>query len=255
MCAYNAVNGVPMCANKPFLSGLARAKWGFDGYITSDCDAVANVMNPHNYTATMSETISVVLDAGMDLDCGESMSPGALAEALAEGYVSARQLDAALWRLFSVQFRLGMFDPAWRQGVRRIGPEAVDSAAHRQLALLAVVWRPAAATALHPLVWAVLAPWRADFPPRARRCAAPAAAATAAGWAGSCATASTARSTSAARSGATRRRRRRARQRSWARRCGGEVGPASTTTGLACQAAVIRFANVVPLHRGCPHSA
>lgn len=42
MCAYNAVNGVPMCANKPFLTGLVREKWAFDGYVTSDCDAVKN---------------------------------------------------------------------------------------------------------------------------------------------------------------------------------------------------------------------
>ena len=29
MCAYNAVNGVPMCANAPFLTELARGAWGF----------------------------------------------------------------------------------------------------------------------------------------------------------------------------------------------------------------------------------
>lgn len=65
MCAYNEVNGVPMCANKPFLTGLARDKWAFDGYITSDCDAVRNVLDPHNYTHSMPETIGAVMNAGM----------------------------------------------------------------------------------------------------------------------------------------------------------------------------------------------
>jgi beta-glucosidase-like glycosyl hydrolase len=34
--ADNAVNGVPMCANKKLLFDTARDLWGFDGYITSD---------------------------------------------------------------------------------------------------------------------------------------------------------------------------------------------------------------------------
>lgn len=44
-------------------------------------------------------------------------------------------MDEALERLFRVQFRLGMFDPASRQPDRQITPAAIDTAAHRQLAL------------------------------------------------------------------------------------------------------------------------
>ena len=135
MCAYNAVNGVPMCANKPFLTGIAREKWGFDGYITSDCDAVENVWDAHNYTETLTETIGVVMEAGMDIDCGSAMTVTNLKAALLDDAVSEGQLDAALRNLFSVQYRLGMFDPGWRQPDRQITPAAIDTAAHRQLAL------------------------------------------------------------------------------------------------------------------------
>jgi beta-D-xylosidase 4 len=135
MCAYNAVNGVPMCANKPFLTDLARDAWGFDGYITSDCDAVENVLDPHNYTRTLPETIGVVMDAGLDIDCGSSMQREQMQEAMSEGYVHPSQVDAALSRLFRVQFRLGMFDPAARQPLRSVGPRSIDTAAHRALAL------------------------------------------------------------------------------------------------------------------------
>ena len=41
MCSYNEVNGVPSCANSWLLTTVAREAWGFDGYITSDCDADA----------------------------------------------------------------------------------------------------------------------------------------------------------------------------------------------------------------------
>ena len=32
MCSYNAVNGVPSCANDWLLNQVAREEWGFDGY-------------------------------------------------------------------------------------------------------------------------------------------------------------------------------------------------------------------------------
>ena len=37
MCSYNAINGVPACANHELLTGLARDTWGFKGFIVSDC--------------------------------------------------------------------------------------------------------------------------------------------------------------------------------------------------------------------------
>merc|ERR1712159_493466 len=37
LCSYNAVNGVPSCANDWLLTTVARETWQFDGYITSDC--------------------------------------------------------------------------------------------------------------------------------------------------------------------------------------------------------------------------
>ena len=39
MCSYNAVNGVPSCANKDIMTTKARLEWGFGGYITSDWQA------------------------------------------------------------------------------------------------------------------------------------------------------------------------------------------------------------------------
>jgi beta-glucosidase-like glycosyl hydrolase len=41
MSAYNAVNGTPAVADTFLLNTLARRSWGFNGYVTSDCGAVA----------------------------------------------------------------------------------------------------------------------------------------------------------------------------------------------------------------------
>merc|ERR1719231_118579 len=61
MCSYNAINGVPSCANPWLLDQVARGDWGFDGYVTSDCDADADVYNKHHYYATPEETVAGVL--------------------------------------------------------------------------------------------------------------------------------------------------------------------------------------------------
>jgi len=47
-CSYNAVNGVPSCANK-YLDGVLRTQWGFSGYITSDSGALDFIYSQHHY--------------------------------------------------------------------------------------------------------------------------------------------------------------------------------------------------------------
>lgn len=44
MCSYNAVNGVPSCASSFLMNEVARSEWKLDGYITSDCAAVSDIL-------------------------------------------------------------------------------------------------------------------------------------------------------------------------------------------------------------------
>ena len=110
MCSYNAVNGVPTCANPWLLETVARNAWGFDGYITSDCDAVANVVAPHGYVKTAEEAVAVTLKAGMDVDCSYFVGQHG-AKALAMGLINETLIDSHLKALFKVRMRLQHFDP------------------------------------------------------------------------------------------------------------------------------------------------
>ncbi|EGD77165.1 beta-glucosidase [Salpingoeca rosetta] len=134
MCSYNAVNGVPSCANGDIMTVMARESWGFDGYITSDCGAVADVLNSHKFTRNTSETIRAVLEAGMDTDCG-SFVQQYLAKAMQEGVVPRELVNTALHRLFMVQFRLGLFDPVSKQPYTNYSVARVNTPANQQLAL------------------------------------------------------------------------------------------------------------------------
>ena len=53
MCSYNSINGVPTCGDKDILTTVLREQWGFEGFVVSDYDAMANIKNTHHYTNTM----------------------------------------------------------------------------------------------------------------------------------------------------------------------------------------------------------
>jgi hypothetical protein len=109
MCSYNAVNGVPSCANKWLLGDLLRHEWAFDGYVTSDCDADGDVFFAHHYTNTTNEAVAAIVQAGTDVDCGTFMARFVPA-ALGNGSVSVAELDVLLQHLFRVRLRLGQFE-------------------------------------------------------------------------------------------------------------------------------------------------
>ncbi|XP_023518814.1 probable beta-D-xylosidase 6 [Cucurbita pepo subsp. pepo] len=134
MCSYNAVNGVPACA-KPELLQKARTDWGFKGYITSDCDAVATVFEYQNYTNNREDAIADVLKAGMDINCGTFMLRNTKS-AVDQRKVKEEEIDRALLNLFSVRIRLGLFDGDPREGkFGELGAQNVCTEQHKTLAL------------------------------------------------------------------------------------------------------------------------
>ncbi|CAH9132448.1 unnamed protein product [Cuscuta epithymum] len=134
MCAYNSVNGIPACANKDLLE-KARTDWGFKGYIASDCDAVATIYEYQHYSKTPEEAVAASLKAGTDINCGTYMLRH-MDSALKDGIVLESDLDRAISNLFSVQFRLGLFDgSAVNRQLSMFGPQDVCSSEHRRLAL------------------------------------------------------------------------------------------------------------------------
>ena len=110
MCSYNSVNGVPSCANDWLLKTVARGEWGFDGYVTSDCDADELVSDVHHYhNDSRAEAVRDILRAGTDVDCGGFIGGNAMS-ALNHSYITIADIDERLAKLWRVRFRLGHFD-------------------------------------------------------------------------------------------------------------------------------------------------
>ncbi len=140
MCAYNAINGEPACANQYLLQDQLRGKWGFQGYVVSDCDAVRDVAANHRYRPTQAQGAAISVIRGMDNECvtftsrfGEPVDK-AYIDAVQQGYLPENTLDTALIRLFTARIKLGMFDPPEMVPYSKIDPKELDSAEHRDLA-------------------------------------------------------------------------------------------------------------------------
>jgi beta-glucosidase len=140
MCAYNAVDGIPACANETLLKTHLREAWGFDGYVVSDCGAAANIFRKDAlaYTDDPAEGVALAFKAGMDVICGDyrnnmSTEPEHIVDAVKRGLLDEAVLDQALRRLFEARIRLGLFDP--QLPFPDIKADDYDTDAHNALAL------------------------------------------------------------------------------------------------------------------------
>jgi beta-glucosidase len=142
MCAYNRVNGEPACANSFLLEDQLRGAWKFDGYIVSDCDAIADIQHGHRFTPTMAEAAAISLKRGTDNECadfGQKATDNSdyvkYLDAVKQGFLSEKDIDVTLKRLLTARFRLGLFDPPAMVKYTQTPDSVIDSEAHRQLAL------------------------------------------------------------------------------------------------------------------------
>ena len=144
MCAYNRVDGQPACASDFLLLDTLRKAWDFEGYVVSDCDAIADIESGHHYTKTLAEAAAVSLKHAVDNDCSEYSRLAAdgsdyqrYIDAVKEGLVPEAVVDASLRRLFTARMKLGMFDPQDMVKYAQVPESELDSAANRALALKA----------------------------------------------------------------------------------------------------------------------
>src|SRR5579872_1272860 len=137
MCAYNAIDGAPACANTMLLDHYLHDDWHFDGFVTSDCGAIGDFYSAtgHHYSPDAAHASAVAVKAGTDTSCGDEYK--ALTDAVHQGLISEAEVDKSVKALFTARMRLGMFDPPSEVHYAQIPISTVDSPEHRQVALRA----------------------------------------------------------------------------------------------------------------------
>jgi len=132
MCAYNRTFGKPCCGSSFLLSELLRNRWGFQGYITTDCDAIANFYKHHGAAKDEAEASALAIKSGVNLDCGNEFQ--SLPEAVKRGLITEKEIDQALSKLLVTRFKLGLLDPINNNPYSKIGEEVIGCKKHTDLA-------------------------------------------------------------------------------------------------------------------------
>jgi beta-glucosidase len=132
MPAYNRTNGEACAASPTLLEEILRRKWGFEGYVVSDCGAIDDIFRHHKLANTPAEAAAMAVRHGCDLNCGDTYL--ALTEAVQQGLIEEAEIDRAVRRLFEARFRLGMYDPEEMVPYAQIPISVNDCEAHRELA-------------------------------------------------------------------------------------------------------------------------
>ncbi|MET0510521.1 MAG: beta-glucosidase BglX [Thermoleophilaceae bacterium] len=121
MCSFNAINGVPGCANRYTETDILKRRWGFDGFIESDYTAVAELRacpgeNPaggpcgHGVAEDGADAARLALNAGTDSEMVSTNFRDFGPDLVAGGQVSIRRINDAVRRILRVKFRAGLFE-------------------------------------------------------------------------------------------------------------------------------------------------
>ncbi len=122
MCSFNAINGVPGCANKYTENKVLKQRWGFDGFVESDYTAVAELRScpgegpadggpcGHGVAENGREAAKLALNAGTDSEMVSTNYRDFGKQLVASGQVSMRRINDAVRRILRVKFRAGLFE-------------------------------------------------------------------------------------------------------------------------------------------------
>ncbi len=149
MCSFNAINGVPGCANTHTETDILKKEWGFDGFIESDYTALAETracppVRPaegpcgHGTAADGPDAGANALMAGTDSEMVSTFIRDYGSELLAQKRITMSRLDDAVRRILRVKFRAGLFEHPYVDQAKAVDPASfvtpADRAAERKAA-------------------------------------------------------------------------------------------------------------------------
>jgi beta-glucosidase len=142
MCSFNAINGVPGCANSEIETQILKKEWGFDGFIESDYTAVAELracppVNPdtgpcgHGVAADGPGAAAAALNAGTDSEMVSTNIRDFGEELLGDHRIAMWRIDDAVRRILRIKFRAGLFDHPYVDQAKAVDPASFVTAADR----------------------------------------------------------------------------------------------------------------------------
>jgi beta-glucosidase len=145
MCSFNAISGVPGCANHETETDILKGEWGFDGFVESDYTAVAELRacpprNPdsgpcgHGVAADGPDAAQAALNAGTDSEMVSTNIRDFGKQLLTQGRISMSRIDDAVRRILRVKFRAGLFEHPFVDQAKATDPNSFVTASDRAAA-------------------------------------------------------------------------------------------------------------------------
>lgn len=131
MNAFNIYQGVPAAGSKWLMQDLLRDELGFDGLLISDYGAIEEI-TIHGCAANDKEAARMALDATMDIEMVTRVYAAYLPQLIREGAVKEEQLDAAVRRILTYKYKIGIMDDPFRYIQPRKAQECHFSEEHLQ---------------------------------------------------------------------------------------------------------------------------
>lgn len=136
MTAFNAVNGIPMAAS-PLLKSLTMDRWGFNGMIDTDRDALSAMVTDLHYYPNTVQAAAGAIHAGVNQFLSSYQED--VKSALEKHLITPANIDENLRGVLRVMIRLGFLDPPALDPYMRIKagnvPVPWDQEASKALAL------------------------------------------------------------------------------------------------------------------------
>ncbi len=118
MPAFNDINGVPCTANPWLLRDILREKWGFDGLVISDSNAIAECVD-HGLAEDKRDAAKQAILAGMEMDMSSNSYAEYLKNLVESGEVPECVVDEAAADVLRIKFELGLFDNPYQTSEER----------------------------------------------------------------------------------------------------------------------------------------
>jgi beta-glucosidase len=135
MPSYNELDGIPNHSNVWLLRSVLRKEWGFSGLVVSDYFAIDEMITRHHIAANCAEAAKFAIEAGVDIELPFAQCYPELPALINSGQVPQSLVDAAVLRMLTAKFELGLFDHPYADPRR--AEEVSNNAEHQQLALRA----------------------------------------------------------------------------------------------------------------------
>ncbi|GAA3808321.1 exo-beta-d-1,3/1,6-glucosidase [Cellulomonas soli] len=123
MLGYQAIDGVPVTANRWLLDDVLRGEWGFTGTLVTDWDNVGRMVWEQKVCEDDVAAAAVAVDSGNHLVMTTPQFYEGALQAVAEGRLREHQIDDAVRRILRLKFELGLFE----------NPRAPDAARQTQV--------------------------------------------------------------------------------------------------------------------------